>query len=319
MRSFLLIFLFLGSSALWAQDPKNVQPYLGPGADKLSSEEYLRVYRNYIQQSALLGYPFDKAELKPCDHALSSIFRQMGFYGYPVPRDARKVERGTFKKDGFAVEWYQLEGVSLQVARKGGALDRLVLVNAATVPAGLKLRDLGRKNLLQLQREKATFLERVEGVPVGYPHAHLTNDSQGLFVKVLRFNGKLEACAPVEYIDNSWTDGFALTQSGCGEIQSDVERVWLDQLSHQDFYERSLDRLKRQAEAKALARGAKPEEAKATALAQFVGPTASAVSVVGVTMRNLSQCNQLAMVPPLKPSRVEGGAGEGVPAAGSAK
>ncbi|NUM87965.1 MAG: hypothetical protein HUU37_02060 [Bdellovibrionales bacterium] len=317
----LLVFLLMSTAAFAADPAVKIQPYLGPGADKLSAEDYLRVYRNYIQQSALLGYPFDKLQAKPCDHALNAVFRQMGFYAYPVPRDARKIARGTFRSEGLDVEWYQLEGVALQVARKGEALDRLVLVNAATVQAGLRIRDLARKRLLRLQREKATFLERVEGVPVGYPHLHLTADSQGLFVKILKFNGKADGCAPVEFHDNSWNDGYALTAQGCGEVQGDVERVWLDQLSYQEFYERSRDRLRQQAEARALSRGAKPEEAKASAQAQFVGPAASAVSVVGVTMRNLAQCNQLAMVPPLKPSAgpAKSEAGQGAPAAGSAR
>ena len=73
---FLILIAALSSSAVsfsgnaTAATEKKPLPYLGPGAEKLSKEEYERIYKNYIQTSILLGYPFFKEKAPPCDQAL---------------------------------------------------------------------------------------------------------------------------------------------------------------------------------------------------------------------------------------------------------
>ncbi|RYZ98528.1 MAG: hypothetical protein EOP11_20560, partial [Proteobacteria bacterium] len=68
-------------------------PYLGPGADKLSKEEYEKIYKNYIQTSLLLGYPLLRDSPEACAQALTATFRQAGMFGYPVPGEGAQVKR----------------------------------------------------------------------------------------------------------------------------------------------------------------------------------------------------------------------------------
>ncbi|HEY8280823.1 MAG TPA: hypothetical protein VIH99_14425 [Bdellovibrionota bacterium] len=290
MRLFLIFVLFF-SFAARAEEKKAV-PYLGPGADKLSAADYERVYKNYIQTSILLDYPFFKEKASPCDQALRSIFRGAGMFSYPVPADAQQVQRSTKNR----VETYELAGVIVQVARnKSNGLEKLVLVNSASPKATRRLSGFAKKELLVLDRDPVTGLERVHGIPVGYPHPFLTSDGQGLYVKVLKFNGKTEGCEPLDFQDNAWVGGFDLSESRCSELQQDAQKVWNEQLSPEDFSDHELQRMKEQALKAALAKGTKESEAKALVEKHFTRPLTSEINVVGSAMRNLAQCNLLAL------------------------
>ena len=289
-------------------------PYLGPGADKLSAEDYERVYKNYIQTSILLGYPFFKEKAPACDQALTAIFRGAGMFGYPVPAEAQQVQRSTKTFGGLKVETYELAGVILQVARTahGGALDRLVLVNSSSVKATRRLSAFVKKELLSLDRDPNTGLERVHGIPVGYPHPYLTKDGQGLFVKILHFNAKADGCQPVDFEDNTWVGGFDLSSSRCTELQADAEKVWNEQLSPDDFSQHELQRMKQAALKSAVAGGSKEAEAKLLVEKHFTLPLTNEINIVGSAMRNLAQCNLLAL------GRAGGNAKPSGPAVGGA-
>lgn|GEM_PF-5040319 len=272
-------------------------PYLGPGSDKLSPEEYERVYKNYIQTSVLLGYPFLKESLPACDQALSTIFRSAGLFGYPVPPDAQRVQRSTKNIGAQKVETFESAGVIIQVARsaKTGGLEKLVLVNSASTNATRRLSGFAKSELLSLEKDPVTGLEKVRGIPVGFPHPFLGSEGQGLFVKVLQFNGKLEGCQPLDFVDNSWVGGFDLTDARCTELQASAEKVWNEQLSPDDFSKAELKRMKDIALKSALAKGTKEPEAGALIEKHFQPPFTNEINVVGSAMRNLAQCNLLAL------------------------
>jgi hypothetical protein len=297
-------FLFLGFAAFSvkaAEPKKNSQeatiPYLGPGSDKLSPEEYQRVYKSYIQSSILLGYPFLKESAPACEQALSAIFRGAGFFGYPVPNEAERIKRGTKTVGGSKVETYEGAGVILQVARhkENGALDRLVLVNSSSPKAIRRLSGYAKNELLSLEKDPVTNLEKVRGIPVGFPHPFLTSEGQGLFVKTLRFNGKGEGCQPLDFQDNSWVAGFDLGEKRCSDLQADAEKVWQGELSSEDFSASELKRMKELALKSALEKGVKESEAKAIVEKHFQPPFTSEINVVGSAMRNLAQCNLLSL------------------------
>lgn len=285
--------MVLGLTA-FAKDPI---PYLGPGAEKLSAEEYERIYKNYIQTSVLLGYPFLEARSEPCDHALNAIFRQVGMFGYPVPKEAQQVSRAVRKVEKSKVETYEMAGVLVQVVRDAasGVLDRLVLVNSSSPKASRRLSQIVKKDVLSLEKDPITGLERVKGIPVGYPHPYLSAEGQGLFVKILEFNRKGEGCFPTAFFDNSWIGGFDLDKARCSELQADVEQVWNEKLAPSVFAERELRRWKEKSYKNALARGVKPEEARAIVEKHYSAPLTNEVNVVGSAMRNLAQCNLLAL------------------------
>lgn len=291
----LLAFLGLAVGlTAFAQDPI---PYLGPGAEKLSPQEYERIYKNYIQTSILLGYPFLESRAAPCDHALNAIFRQVGMFGYPVPKEAQQVARAVRNVRKSKVETYEMAGVLVQVVRDGksGVLDRLVLVNSSSPKASRRLSQLVKNDVLSLEKDPVTGLERVMGIPVGYPHPYLSAEGQGLFVKILEFNGKGEGCYPTAFFDNSWIGGFDLDKARCSELQVDVEQVWSEKLAPQAFAERELKRLKEKSYKHALARGVKPEEARALVEKHYTAPLTNEVNIVGSAMRSLAQCNLLAL------------------------
>jgi hypothetical protein len=271
-------------------------PYLGPGADKMSAADYERVYKNYIQTSILLGYPFFKEPAAACDQALTAIFRGAGLYGYPVPSDAQGIQRTTKTIDALKVETYESGGIIIQVARgKSGALDRLVLLNSSSVKATRRLSGFAKHELLTLDKDPKTGLERVHGIPVGYPHPYLTKEGQGLFVKVLHFMGSGDACRPQDFNDNAWVGGFDLSTARCAELQSDAEKVWGEQMTPDDFSKHELERMKAAAVKSAVAGGVKEPEAKAMVEKHFTLPFTSEINIVGSAMRNLAQCNLLAL------------------------
>jgi hypothetical protein len=109
-------------------------------------------------------------------------------------------------------------------------------------------------------------------------------------------------------------------------LQSDAEKVWKEQLSPADFAQHELARMKEAAVKSAVAKGTKESEARALAEKHFVHPLTNEINVVGSAMRNLAQCNLLALGRGGKPAATaapaegEGeGAGSGTkPGAGSA-
>lgn len=294
-------------------DPKAL-PYLGPGADKLSAEDYERVYRNYIQTSVLLGYPFLKEKAEPCDQALSTIFRGAGMFGYPVPPEAQQIQKSEKVMGGNRVETYELGGFLLQLARnaKTKAPEKLVLVNSGSAKATRRLSQLVKHELLSLEKDPVTGLEKVKGVPVGYRSPFLTSEGQGLFVKILRFNGKVEGCRPLDFLDNAWTSGFDLSDARCTELQTEAEMVWGEKMSPDAFAKKETERMKKTALDAALKRGTKEAEAKALIEKHFKPPFTNEINVVGNAMRNLAQCNLLAL------GRAGGKRAPGAPAEGGA-
>lgn len=293
-----MIFLLLSliSFAANTSAAEKVLPYLGPGSEKLSKEEYERIYKSYIQSSVLLGYPFLQNFPQACDQALGSVFRQAGMFGYPVPADAGGVQRQTKLVAGKKLESYELGGSLLQLTRhSSGALDRLIWINSSSPKANRQLAQKMKSEILTLEKDKVTGLERVKGIPVGLPHPYLNPTGQGLVVRILRFNGKLENCNPTEFFDNGWSSGFDLNQARCSEIQNDAEKVWISQMSPDDFYQRELSRMKAKALEEAKKNGANEADAKKLVEKHFVLPFTSEINVVGSAMRSLAQCKLVAL------------------------
>lgn len=300
MRLLLALAVLAFSSLAWAAPKASEEkalPYLGPGSDKLSKAEYERIYKNYIQTSILLGYPLLQGSPQACDQAVSTIFRQAGLFGYPVPGEATQVLRSSRKAGNSTIELYELGGVLIQLQKNSvtQAPERLFWVNSGAPKASRRLSEAAKKELLTLEKDKNTGLERVRGIPVGYPHMFLGNEGQGLLVKIVKFNGKKEGCEPVEYSDNAWSGGFDLSDSQCEILQGNVEKVWKQESSTSQFYQKELDRMKAAAVKDAIARGSKPAEAKKIVEKYFQPPFASEINVVGTAMRNLAQCNLMAL------------------------
>ncbi|MGZ3710891.1 MAG: hypothetical protein ACXWQO_18340 [Bdellovibrionota bacterium] len=304
MKLVLLLMACFAIGVMAAEKPKapakpaeHTLPYLGPGADKMTPEEYDRVYKNYIQTSILLGYPITRDLRAPCDQALNNIFRQMGMFGYPVPGEAQQLTRNNKVVKGFKVETYAQGGALIQVVRDGkkNGLLKLILVNSASPRATLKLTQLARNDIIDLDRDPKTGLERVKGVPVGYPHPFLSKEAQGLFVKTLRFNGKVDGCEPVEFLDNAWTGGFELSENRCVELQNDATSVWDGRMPTEEFYKRELGRMKQRGVKEAMKSGIKEDEALDLVNRHYTLPLTSEISVVGSAMANLAQCNLVAL------------------------
>jgi hypothetical protein len=289
-------------------------PYLGPGAEALSKEEYERIYKSYIQSSVLLGYPFLQNYPQACDQALSATFRQAGMFAYPVPGDAAGVLKSNKTMGGKKVESYELGGSLLQLSRAtNGAPERLLWINSSSPKANRQLAQKMKSELLTLEKDKVTGLERVKGLPVGLPHPYLNPNGQGLIVRILRFNGKVEGCAPMEFFDNAWTNGFELSESRCQELQGDAQKVWTAEISPEAFRARELDRMKAQALAEAKKNGASEQDAKKLVEKHFVPPFTNEINIVGAAMRNLAQCNLVALGGPKKRANDASQGGGGKP------
>lgn len=332
LARFAILLAILFSVPSRAAEPKKGRateeqaiPYLGPGSDSLSAGEYERVYKNYIQTSVLLGYPFFKEQPAACDQALTAIFRGAGFLAYPVPADAQQLKRATKTIKGQKVETYEGAGILIQVARNSaGAPASLILVNTSSVKAMRRLAGFAKSELLALEKDPVTGLEKVRGIPVGFPHPFLTADGQGLFVKELRFNGKVDGCQPLGFQDNTWVAGFDLSESRCAELQGEAEKVWKEELAPADFAERELKRMRDAALKAAMAKGTKEAEAKGLVEKHFQPPFTNEINVVGSAMRNLAQCNLLALgragkAAPREASPTEAQPGSQGEGAGSAK
>lgn len=271
-------------------------PYLGPGSDKLSKAEYERIYKNYIQTSILLDYPFLQGTPQACDQALSSVFRQAGLYTYPVPGDAQ-VQKSVRTVKGQKVETYIAGGMTVQLTRSSitSAPERLVWINSGSTKASRRLNEIAKKDLLTLEKDPVTGLERVKGLPVGFPHPFLNQAGQGLFVKILKFVSNKESCRPEEFFDNAWSGGFDLSNDRCLELQGDAENVWAEKMKPAEFRDRELRRLKERAKRNAMDTGLKEAEAQKMVDKHFVPPYTNEINVVGSAMRNLAQCKLLAL------------------------
>jgi hypothetical protein len=288
-----VIFFLLTLLTFAAEKPL---PYLGPGADKLSKEDYERIYKSYIQSSVLLGYSFLQSYPQACDQALGAAFREAGMFGYPVPKDASSLQRSAKIIAGKKIESYELGGSLLQLSRTpSGAPERLIWINSSSPKANRQLSQKMKNEILTLEKDPITGLERVKGLPVGLPHPYLNPLGQGLIVKIVKFNGKLDGCRPLEFFDNAWSKGFDLSQTRCQELQGDAEKVWTAKLSPEDFRGRELDRMKAAAFNEAKKNGATEAEAKKLVEKHFIPPFTNEINVVGAAMRNLAQCNVMAM------------------------
>ena len=297
MRLLFLVLWGLTAAAAERRVAPMSLPYLGPGSDRLSAEDYQRVYKNYIQTSVLLGYPFFQEKAPPCDQALTALFREAGLFGYPVPAEAQGVQRTMKALGAQKLETYEMGGVIVQVARnaKNGAPEELILLNSSSTKAIRRLSGFAKHELLHLDKDAVTGLERVRGIPVGYPHPFLTQDGQGLYVKALRFNGDAKSCQPLGFQDNAWVGGFDLSDARCVELQTSAQKVWDQKLSPDEFAAHELDRTKAAALQAAKARGTPDAEAKALIEKHFTMPLTSEINIVGSAMRNLAQCNLLAL------------------------
>lgn len=301
MKFCLFLFSFLFTLPLWAANAPTKSdttvPYLGPGADKMNPQEYQRVYKDYIQQTIQLGFPLVHGAKNSCDQALQAIFRQVGMFAYPVPAEAQGIQRTVKTIAPYSMELYEMAGITLQLLRdqKSGALDRIVLVNSASTKASRTLSPIARAKILFVEKDKKTGLERLSGLPIGYPHPFLDPGSQGLFVRELRFNKSLDACAPIAYTDNSWVGGANLSDTICVNTESDVKGVWEGKLSPHDFADKERARMKEAMRKNAIDMGASAKDADAMIARQFVEPLSSDINVVGSAMKNLAQCHQLAI------------------------
>lgn len=295
---FALLFLFsLSALAKPITKVEKVLPYLGPGSEKLSAEEYKRIYKNYIQTSILLGYSIADEPAKACEQSLNTIFRQVGMYSYPVPTEAEQIRRSLKQIKSSKAETYELSGVIVQVVRdaKSNALDYVILVNSSSPKAIRKLSQIVRNDIMSLEKDPITGLERVKGVPVGFPHPLLSAEGQGLYVKILKYNKSLDHCEPQNFIDNTWVASFDLSEARCTQLQTDVMQVWREKMSPDELSSRELARMKEMALKNAVAQGSHPEDAKKIIEKQFTAPFTNPVNIVGSAMRNLAQCNLLAL------------------------
>lgn len=320
MRLHGFFFALLLTAAAYAADktppPKRAEPlpYLGPGSDTMSPEEYRRVYKEYIQQTILLGFPIVEGSAQPCEQAVRTLFRQAGLFNYPVPGDAQKILKVQKQIGDRFIEFYQASGASIQLVRDSNrALERLIYLNTSAPKAARRIEELGKSQVLNLVRDSRTGLEKVQSLPVGYPHPFLDPEGQGIYVKEIRFNKSLRACAPVEYQDNTWTAGYSLSEERCTATQKDADAVWVGKLEPGAFAERERDRMRKAAVKGAMQNGLKQDQAEAYVSKAFQGPFGSDVNIVGTAMRNLTQCSLLAMggAKALVP---QGNPGQGAPA-----
>ncbi len=276
---------------LTVESQKKAIPYLGPGLDKLSPQKYLEVYSKYIKESISLGFPPDRCSQGSCEQALSYLFRITGLFDYPVPPSGEIKSWISPKKTR---ECYTHAGIVAQIQREqGGALDKLVIVYAKSPKAIKRLVRTCRKRNLDLQKDRDTGLERLAGVPVGYPHPYLCPNSQGLYVRQLTFHKDRNACRPTNYSDNAWVNGYILNEDRCQATQNDLLLTWQGKIDARRFAEREQNRQYKRSISIAMDNGASKKEAKKMGKILFDSPMGFEVSYTGMAMRNLEACNRL--------------------------
>jgi hypothetical protein len=187
--------------------------------------------------------------------------------------------------------------VAIELIRTNGSksLERAIYLNTNSPKAAQKIAEVAKNQLLSLERDPRTGLEKVKSLPVGYPHPFLDPEGQGILVKEFLFNGKKDDCAMVEFVDNSWVGGFTLSDERCTETQKDAEATWSGKLSPEEFAGKERDRIRKTALLSAKKRGIPEKAAKELVENGFKSEFGNDISMVGNAMRNLTQCNQYAL------------------------
>ena len=284
----ILFFFFLPAEG---QVQKKVLPYLGPGSDVLSPEEYIRVYSQYIRESIRWGFTPNKCEESSCERSLDYLFRTAGLFSYPVPSSEGLYTWIHPKK---IRECYTSGGVVVQVEREPtGALKKVFMVYSRSPKAIIQLKRACKNKTLSLQRDEKTSLERVAGIPVGYPHPLLCSGSQGLFVRELIYNRSKTPCVPIEYRDNSWASGHSLSLTRCTQTKEDFARVWSKKMSSKEFAARERARQHSRLIRSAMQNGMSKQKAQETVKKYFVPPIDNELIYTGMAMRNIESCNRL--------------------------
>lgn len=298
------IFISLGLGQANAQKPKKPPrvpkgsaqeainkgqiPYLGPGADRMTPEKYEKHYGDYIKEAIRMGFPPSKCEDGACTQSLQQLFRRSGLFDYPVPPTA---ELKTWKNA--ATECYMVGGVLAQVRRDRNKDLRSATVIFSKSPKAMPILFRAcREKPLRTQQAEKSGLERIGGMPIGYPHPYLCSASQGLYVQSIDFLQEKGECRAVNYVDNSWSNGHNVNEKMCFETQKDVEFVWQNKLKPHDFVMRERKRTRTRLRAKAVAQGASRSDADLMIRKLYLGPLDHDFTYVGIAMRNLEACNQ---------------------------
>lgn len=276
---------------------KTLLPYLGPGADKLSPEEYVKTYKDYIREAIQYGFPPDRCQGNRCDQGLDFMFRTAGLYAYPLP--AGSDVKAWRHPEGIR-ECYESGGTVAQVERqKNGTLKSAVVVHARTPKAITKIGRACREQTLELNKDPKTGLERVAGVPAGYPHPYLCVESQGIVLRKLNFNlSQASDCHPVDFADNAWERQLRLSEGSCTETQSDLKQAWGGKISPNEFANRERARRKARVQEVVSANGGSAKDVERMLTQYYSGPIDHDLTLVGGAMRNLEYCNQLGLVSP---------------------
>lgn len=263
--------------------------YLGPGADVLSPEQYQKRYGDYIKEAIRVGFPPEKCEEGACELSIKELFRKSGLYDYPLPGTA-----GDVKVWKNAVrECYRSGGAIAQVNRDGAKKLTFATVIFSKSPKAMpSLWRACQQTTLRVLSDAETGLEKLAGIPVGYPHPYLCAASQGLFIRSLNFADDRSVCRPVSFRDNAWSGGKNVSEDLCFATQQDVEYVWQNKLKPNDFVMRERKRTRERMRAKAKAHGTSRQEADQMFRTLYQGPLDNDFTYVGVAMRNLESCNQ---------------------------
>lgn len=274
-------------SALEAIQKGNI-PYLGPGADKMAPDAYQKHYGDYIKEAISMGFPPSKCDDGACDQSIQQLFRKSGLFDYPVP-GAAQVK--SFKNR--ALECYMVGGVLAQVTRnRNRQLLHAIVVFSRSPKAMPTLWRACKEAPMRVQSAQKSGLEKLAGIPVGYPHPYLCGSSQGLYVRQLSFVQEGGDCRAVSYRDNSWANGNDVDEQMCRDIQQDVEYVWQEKLKPHEFVKRERQRTRRRLRARAIAQGATRGDANLLIRKLYAGPLDHDFTYVGIAMRNLEACNR---------------------------
>ena len=265
-------------------------PYLGPGADKLSKDEYLRVYSQYIKESIRMGFPPRTCVEGPCEQGIAHLFSAAGLFTYPLPSGA---DVKSWKNSEGTLECYESGGTVAQVQRESGkALLRALAVHSKSPQAAQSVARACKEGPLKLERDGATGLERLAGIPVGYPHPLLCPESQGLIVRRLDFSGDRTGCRPTGFDDNSWVSQLRLSEESCGATLSDLQQTLSRKIAPTEFAKRERERQRARMRASVKANGGNAADADALWKRYYGGPIGHDVTMVGQAMRNVENCNQ---------------------------
>jgi hypothetical protein len=292
---FMVCFFSAGQGLASEKSPTETKgpvrlPYLGPGSDKLSPEEYVRTYSQYLKESILMGFPPRTCVENSCELGLAHLFSSSGLFTYPLPPGA---DIKAWKHAEGIRECYESGGTLAQVVReKGGAPLRAVVVFSKAPKAMRALALACRDRDLTVERHEATGLERVAGVPVGYPHPLLCPESQGLIVKRLELSGDRKDCRPMAFEDNSWSSQLRLSEASCAAGIEDLQLALQRKISPGEMAKRERERQKSRIVAVVQSKGASAKEAEAIWKKNYTGPIAHEVTLVGQAMRNIENCNQ---------------------------